>query len=180
MTSLKTLRRVFLVKCAESIPCPCCGEQLSVIGSRKRKCKSSDGQTKVLIIRRLRCTNCRRIHHELPDCLVPYKRYESASIEQVAAESSESSDIAADNATLYRLREWFDTMLPYLIGCLKSIAIRLGQDPVEEPSVPLLSAHQRIGLYVGEGSGWLKRIVRPVANSNLWVHTRSAFLSEGT
>ncbi|WP_242966792.1 DUF6431 domain-containing protein [Desulfosporosinus sp. FKA] len=31
----------------------------------------------------MRCVNCRRIHHELPDCLVPYKRYESTCIESV-------------------------------------------------------------------------------------------------
>ncbi|WP_350340495.1 DUF6431 domain-containing protein [Paenibacillus hexagrammi] len=24
------------------------------------------------------CTQCRKIHHELPDCIVPYKRYESS------------------------------------------------------------------------------------------------------
>ena len=83
IASLKTHILVFFVRCAESVPCLCCGEQLSVIGSRQRKYKNSDGETKVLIIRRLRCTHCRRIHHELPNCLVPYKRYESACIERV-------------------------------------------------------------------------------------------------
>lgn len=151
-----------------------------MIGSRKRTCKNSAGQTKVLVIRRLRCENCHRIHHELPDCLVPYKRYEAASIERVVVESSESTDVAADNATLYRLRKWFHKQLPYLLGCLRSIAISLGQDMADEPSVITLSAHQRIGLYVGNNPGWLARIVRPIANSNLWVHTRFTFLSEST
>jgi len=171
---------VFFVRCAESVPCPCCGEQLAVIGSRKRKYKNSDGQTKVLIIRRLRCTHCRRIHHELPDCLVPYKRYESACIESVILKVPGSLDVAADNATLYRIRMWFNTLLPYLLGCLNIIAIRLGQAPVEEQSVSSQSAHQRIGFYVGNASGWLARIVRPIANLNLWIHTRSVFLSAST
>ena len=174
---MKTLLLEFFVRCAESVPCPCCGEQLSVIGSRKRKCKNSSGQTKVLIIRRLRCVQCRRIHHELPDCIVPYKRYESSCIECAVLEGSGLSDVAADNATLYRLRVWFIIILPYFLSCLNAIAIRLGQDPVKEPSVPTLSAHQRIGLYVGHTSGWLARIVRPIVNTNSWVHTRSAFLS---
>jgi len=178
--SLKTHILVFFVRCAESIPCPCCGEQLCVIGSRKRKCKNSDGQTKVLIIRRLRCTHCRRIHHELPNCLVPYQRYESTCIESVVLKESGSPDVAADDATLYRMRVWFETLLPYLLGSLNAIAIRLGQPPVEEPSVPPLTAHQRIGLYVGHAPGWLAKLVRPIANLNLWVHTRSAFLSENT
>lgn len=134
----------------------------------------------MLVIRRLRCVECRRIHHEIPDCLVPYKRYESSSIESVVSKGSESSDVAADDATLYRMRVWFNTLLPYLLSCLNAIAIRLGQDPVEEPSVPTLSAHQRIGLYVGHTPGWPARIVRPIANANLWVHTRFAFLSVNT
>lgn len=179
MTSLRTLKWEFFVRCVEFVPCPCCGEHLSVIGSRKRKYKNSAGQTKVLIIRRLRCDNCKRIHHELPDCLVPYKRYESASIERVV-ESSESDDVAADDATMYRLRKWFHNQLPYLLGCLRSIAIRLSQNIADEPSVISLSAHQRIGHYVGNEPGWLARIVRPIANSNLWVHTRFTFMSENT
>ena len=134
----------------------------------------------MLVIRRLRCVNCQRIHHELPDCLVPYKRYESIAIESVVSEGSGLSDVAADNATMYRMRAWFNTMLPYLLSCLNSIAIRLGQDPVKEPSVPTLSAHQRIGLYVGHASRWLARIVRPIVNANLWVHTRLACLSANT
>ncbi|WP_307545897.1 DUF6431 domain-containing protein [Paenibacillus sp. V4I5] len=32
---------------------------------------------KLLVIRRLHCSQCLKIHHELPDCIVPYKRYES-------------------------------------------------------------------------------------------------------
>ena len=170
---------MFFVRCAESSPCPCCSEDLKVIASRKRKFKNSSGDTRVLIIRRLRCTNCKRIHHELPDCLVPYKRYESASIERMVTKI-ESPDVAADDATFYRLRKWFHRLLPYLIGCLRAIATQLGQIPVEEPFVPSRSAHQRIEHYVGNASGWLARIVRPIANSNLWVHTRSAFLSEST
>ena len=177
MSSLKTPKRVFFVRCAELSLCPCCGERLNVIGSRKRMCKNSSGQTTVLIIRRLRCSNCGRVHHELPDCLVPYKRYESLCIEQVVT-NSELSDVGADEATLYRLRKWFHRQLPYLLGCLRAIAIRLGQIPVEEPSVPSRSAHQRIGRYVGNAPGWLARLVRPIANSNLWLHTRSAWLSK--
>jgi len=169
-----------LVRCTELIPCPCCSSDLRVIGSRKRKSKVTGEETRILIIRRLRCKDCRKIHHELPDCLVPYKRYASVCIEQVLTEVESPSDLAADDVTLYRLKKWFHGILPYLIGCLRSIVIRLGQDPVKEPSVPSQSVHQRIGLYVGSKPGWLARIVRPIVNANLWVHTRSAFLSANT
>ncbi|MEW5785724.1 MAG: DUF6431 domain-containing protein, partial [Bacillota bacterium] len=48
-----------------------------MIGSRKRTFINEAGEREILIIRRLRCKNCKRVHHELPDIIVPYKRYNS-------------------------------------------------------------------------------------------------------
>jgi len=169
--------RAFWVRCAEVVPCPCCGETLAVMGSRLRKLAGADGEGRLLVIRRLRCRGCRKIHHELPDCIVPYKRYESACVEAVVAEPEAPSAIAVDDATLRRWRHWFRQQSAYLLGALRSIALRFHQDPAEEPSVPSQSAHQRIGQLVGHAPGWLGRMVRPVVNVHLWVHTRSAFLS---
>lgn len=166
----------FFVRCAEVVPSPCCGEALSVIGSRKQKLMSEGGDRRLLVIRRLRCSRCRKIHHELPDCVVPYKRYESACVEQVVS-GPESSTVAADDATLRRWRNWFQEQTTYLLGALRSIDIRFHQDPAEKSSAPSQSVHHPFGHYVGDAPGWLARIVRPVANSNLWLHTRSAFLS---
>ena len=152
------------VRCAELIPCPCCGNDLKVVGSRRRKFKTAC-QEKILIIRRLRCLGCSRIHHELPDCLVPYKRYAAEDIEQVLT-GAQPAELVADDSTLYRLKKWFNDRLVYLLGGLRSIAIRLGQDPVQEPSVLSQSVHQRIGHYVGNEPGWLARIVRAIVNAN--------------
>jgi hypothetical protein len=135
------------------------------------------GECRLLVIRRLRCSQCRQIHHELPDCVVPYKRYESACIEQVVSEPEALSTVEADDATLQRWKRWFREHNMYFLGCLRSIAIRFQQDPVEKLSIPSQSVHHRIGHYVGDAPGWLARVVRPVVNSNLWLHTRFAFLS---
>lgn len=110
---------------------------------------------------------------------MPYKRYESECVESVIT-SEELSDVnaAADNSTLHRWRSWFCSIAVYLQGCLESIAIRFQLDVVKERSAPSQSAHHRFGRYVGDAGGWLARIVRPIANSNLWIHTRSACLSE--
>ncbi|MCF8567984.1 DUF6431 domain-containing protein [Alicyclobacillus tolerans] len=62
----------------------------------------SSGKSVKLIIRRLQCRDCKKIHHELPDILVPYKRHESASIEQAMREVVPA--VAADESTLYRWR----------------------------------------------------------------------------
>jgi len=169
---------VFFVRCAEAVPCPCCGEKLVVIGSRKRKLATECGEQRMLIIRRLRCLQCRKIHHELPDCIVPYKRYESECFEQVVSESESPPSVAADDSTLRRWRRWYADQYTYLLGALRSIAIRFHQDPAEKSSVPSQSAHHGIGRCLASDSpGWLARIVRSVANANLWLHTRSAFLS---
>jgi hypothetical protein len=179
--TMRWLRRVpaFFVRCAEVVPCPCCGEKLVVIGSRQRKLATASGDQRVLIVRRLRCLQCCKIHHELPDCIVPYKRYESECLEQVVAEPT-SSSVAADDATLRRWRFWFADHRTYLLGALRSIAIRFHQDPAEKPSVPSQSAHHGIGRIMTDVPGWLARIVRSVTNANLWLHTRSAFLSAAT
>lgn len=164
----------FFVRGAEQIHCPCCSGQLKVVGSRRRKYVNSAGDTVVLVIRRLRCCDCRRIHHELPDILVPYRRYDSKSIE-AGLSGNRDLCVGADESTIRRWRKWFRDLAGYLLGCLASIRIRHAGISAEGVSSLPESALQRIQRYVGDAPGWLARVVRPVANSNLWVHTRSAF-----
>lgn len=155
-----------LVKSAEQVAAPCCGGCLSVVGSRPRVWFQSSGDKQRLIIRRLYCEACERIHHELPDILVPYKRYDAESIEAAVSEPSRT-DIAADESTLRRLTCWFLAWAVYAAGCLQSIAKRL-QLPVVEPSARPQSALSLLGRFVGDAAGWLKRAVRPIANANMW------------
>lgn len=158
---------MFFVRSAEKVPCPCCQGALGCIGSRRRTRIQASGEVSCLIIRRLHCGDCKRVHHELPDILVPYKRYDADSIERVVAGTG-ATDVAADDATLSRWRHWFSAWLVYALGCLASIAIRFNL-PVKDSSVPSPSALQAIGRFVGEAAGWLARVVRPIANSNRWV-----------
>jgi hypothetical protein len=128
------------------------------------------------MIRRLRCSPCNKIHHELPDLLVPFKRHESKSIEAAVSEDATLS-VAADESTIKRWKQWFSSMAHYFAGALFSIAIRYGIKYVEETSELPQSPLQRIWQHVGDASRWLARVVRPVVNANYWVQTRSAFLS---
>lgn len=170
----------FLVRGAGRIPSPCCGKSMSIIGTRDRKSKERSGETQVYNIRRLRCDQCGRIHHELPDFLVPYKRYESECIELVLTNPS-TRDVPADESTLFRWFEWFYRFVDYWFNCLISIMLRTDQEmsPLNLVSVNSETALQKIGQLVGNSPKWLKRIVRPIVNFNLWLQTRSAFLSEG-
>lgn len=176
MSSLKIQSAVFLVRSMEQVLCPCCGGDFMVIGSRRRKYIKGSGESCSLVIRRLRCRQCNRIHHELPDILVPYKRYDSESIEAVVTGSSALS-VAADESTIIRWRSWFQCHSTYFLGCLDSIAIRFFQS-TNEGAVDLpLSVLQKIWQHTSNAIGWLAKVVRPIANVNLWVHTRFAFLS---
>lgn len=166
---------MFFVRSAAQHICPVCEHDLFVIGSRRRIGRKPTGERVTYIIRRLRCMDCERIHHELPDLLLPYKRYETASLESVLSQG-QSSDVAADESTLYRWHVWFENCWRYWVNCLSTIAARSGI-PVEPMSVSSPSALQRIGHYVGQGVGWLARLVRPIVHSQLWIHTRFAFLS---
>jgi len=136
------------------------------MGSRRRVWYKSCGQRATLIIRRLLCESCGRIHHELPNLLVPYKRFGAESMEGVFSEPAQP-DVAADESTLYRWRNWFFAWVVYAAGCLQSIAICFNL-PVEDSSISADSALQSLGRFVGTTTGWLSRAVRPIVNMNRW------------
>jgi hypothetical protein len=49
----------------------------------------------------------------------------------------------------------------------------LSTEPCGEIVVSSQSVHHRIRYYVGDASGgWLTRVVRPIVNSNLWIHKK--------
>ncbi|WP_281250313.1 DUF6431 domain-containing protein [Virgibacillus siamensis] len=167
----------FFVRSAEINHCPCCEGPLIVAGSRRRVWYRHSGDKAKLIIRRLFCERCHKIHHELPDLLVPYKRYGTESIEQVL--DDQLIDVPADESTLGRWREWFRNWGPYAVGCFNSIIRRFQLDlPVGSTSDPPRTVLQRIGRNGESFVGWLAKVVRPIVNVHLWVQTRSAFLSK--
>ena len=167
---------MFFIKGAEQVPCPCCGGKLGIIGSRRRVSIDTDSNKKIYIIRRLGCTCCGRTHSELPDFIIPYKRHLSSTIETVIT-GDEQQTVIADETTRWRWRDWFISLATYFAGCLHSIAIRYNQETVKEPSDLSESALLRILGYVGNAPGWLDRMTKPLVNTNLWLHTRSAFIS---
>ena len=161
------------------MPCPCCnGGDFEVIGSRERKLRKDAGQIERYIIRRLRCLACRKIHHELPDFMIPYKRYDARTIEE-GIHPSEPLVLPVDESTLYRWRSWFNELVEYWLAICQSLLIQYAvTPPVNDMSSHSLPVHKRIGQWFGEGAGWLAKIVHPVANNHFWIHTRSACLSD--
>lgn len=169
----KTSGEIFSVVSEENVPCPCCTGKLFAIGSRIRKCVGSCAEKTNLRIRRLRCSCCQRIHHELPDLLVPYKRFCAVSVE-AALHGGFTAAVAADNSTISRWLCWFAIFCTYAAQCLSALAFRHQLFQREaEASGPV----SKLTRFVGDASGWLARVVQSIANANLWPYTRSAFLT---
>lgn len=157
---------VFKVRSFEIVPCPCCGGLLAVCGSRKRNLKKADGSEQVLSIRRLECELCGKIHHELPDMIVPYKRYEAEAVE--SALSGDGSNTAGtfpgEGNTLQRLKLWFLLLQEYFDEVLLSFTRQLClESKILLPLYPLKR----------QADGWLKCLVRLTVNAGLWLQTRS-------
>lgn len=108
-----------------------------------------------MIIRRLRCARCEKIHHELPDILVPYKRHCAETIEKII--TGKTAEVICEESTIRRIVTWWAVVLPYFINILNSLNAKF-KTTFEQSIAP-------------------REIIRAVVNAHLWVHTRSACLS---
>jgi hypothetical protein len=168
----KTNPDFFYVRSRETIPCPNCEERLKVIGSRKRGIIEYNGEKKILIIRRLRCLGCERVHHELPDLIVPYKRYSSETVEHIISSSNfESDDYSCELSTAVRLKIWFFLLREYFKNALISLTFLYDYDLELCNEIDCLIPYLDYSTGV---TGWLKKLVRFLVNSGRWLHTRSA------
>ncbi|QNU66246.1 hypothetical protein EHE19_015370 [Ruminiclostridium herbifermentans] len=152
--------QLFYVRGKEYVSCPSCGYGLRVVGSRKRKYINKDGDKITLVIRRLKCSNCKRIHHELPDILIPYKRYESCNIENVLTDLKNST-VAAEESTFYRWKKWYEYLSIRILNYFVSILSRLGKKYIIFVNINLMT-------YLKKYPKWLSRIVTQLVNFNLW------------
>ena len=114
---------------------------------RLRKIKKSDGGKEEFFIRRLYCEICDCIHHELPDFVIPYKRYDAETIEKII--SGNTDGLACDESTIRRILNWWSIVYPYFVGILASLNEKFK--------------------VIQEIAPTLKGIVRAVVNSNNWV-----------
>lgn len=141
---------------------------MKVIGSRERTLLANDGSEKILIIRRLRCKGCGRIHHELPDIVIPYKRYDAQTIENILSGKEEHlDDYPCELSTAKRLKLWFYLLRNYFESTLHALRFLFTGEGTIRLLLPLLPLS-------GHFTGWLKALVRYTVNSGRWVQTRSA------
>lgn len=87
--------------------CPKCRGVLVERDRRKRIIRYLGGKKNHIMIRRMYCPACRKIHTELPDILLPHKHYEAKAIESaVDGRLNEDDPETADGPTKPSIRLW--------------------------------------------------------------------------
>lgn len=110
----------------------------------------------------MKCQSCLKIHHELPDLIVPYKRYCAEIIVKTISDSSDGIDtFPGETSTLIRLRVWFKLLREYISRVREHYLLLF--------KIDLYSINLNT-------SGGLKIIVRILVNLNLWPQTRLALI----
>ena len=126
-----------------------------------------------LIIRRMKCDSCSRIHHELPDCIVPYKQYSSAVIEALLSlkgDDIKEATFPGESSSMYRIISWFSLLRLYFEGVLNSLKLQWKDDlEIQKDLASLLPL-----VATSLPAGWLKMLVRYAVNSGFWLQTHFA------
>jgi hypothetical protein len=120
----------------------------------------------------MRCLNnvCGKIHHELPDILVPYKIHAAEILEKIIVKDTQ--EVPLEESTIHRIRSWFYHRADALVGGLIGVYTVLNKGSGVDLSTLPRSILSRIHFFVDKSSGWLKRLVRILVNNNLWIHTQ--------
>lgn len=115
-------------------------------------------------LRRLYCKHCKKLHLELPDCLVPRKHYALEVIENVVDDVSTPEDETTETypveKTMARWKEWIAFNANQIDGWLRSIGYRfLGiGEVIFTASASLLDTLRK------DGAGWLAICERAIYN----------------
>ncbi|MGL4523734.1 MAG: DUF6431 domain-containing protein [Bacilli bacterium] len=160
----KTLENQIIVIKGIHLPlCPACEQRLKVIGTRQRVAYQAYGTREVYRIRRLRCAYCERIHHELPDFLVPYKRHVASTIEEVLVKGTTTS--ACDESTI---RRWLGWWLVFAHAIFQTLLRVLDDQKIDTAWVREKGAERLLEGGKGSPSALLSYVVHKVNFRNFW------------
>ena len=155
---------IFVISGTEFLTCPICGGKLSAYDRKVRKVRTKSGEIENLLLRRLRCKNCQRLHTELPDFLVPYKRYSRESIEDVL--SCNKVDIPNDDRTRSKIRKWYSRIRTFLDGIWQRLVNQKFASPQKIPALlELVTAAVNSGFWTTHPNGHVRSVLKPVASS---------------
>jgi len=149
---------LLVVRGLELLPCPVCEGELFCRGTCRRKTRSAYGETTLYQLRVLQCRHCGKTHRELPEPIVPHKRYDAEAIIQIRERPEE---VICEPNVRTRIMAWLAWFVEYANHIQQSQSLIL--------SAPLPKHSGEITVAV------LSRLVRIVANSQNWLHNRSVW-----
>lgn len=142
----------------EPLSCSFCdSSDLVRKGWRSRKLITLIGSRLLLLVQRVRCKSCGKIHHVLPDTVVPYKRFDAETVEAIIDGYPEKALCELDEQEIYRIKTWWVKMERYLLKKSSTIMNKL--------QIQICPKSK------------LVTIVRILANTHLWPGTRSVLLA---
>ena len=146
-------KQLSYVHADEMLNCPFCDcSKLIKKGWRKRKLYMLIGTLMIFMIRRMKCKTCCKIHHVLPNIIVPYKRYDAETIEKII--EGNSCETCCEESTTNRIKAWWADMRLYILMV-----------------APLIMEKYLIRVKL---ESKLTQTVRTLANTHFWPGTRSA------
>jgi len=145
--------------------CPVCQERLHYRDSRKRIRKKEGGMKDLLMVRRFHCNHCHSYHTELPDCLVPFKHYETEVISGVLDGVVSPDDLDSEDypsyPTMLRWLQWFNENLERIQGYLRDIGFNL----LHLGESILFSQDSLLEVIRNKYQNWLELILRLIYNT---------------
>lgn len=127
--------------------------------------KREGGERFMVRIRRFRCAGCRTLHNELPDCLLPYKHYQteviSGVLEGIVTPNDQDSEDYPCVNTFRLWILWFAQNFLLIEGLLRKALLEVcGRKNMPPPDISLVG-------YLKEKNplSWLERIVRTIYNT---------------
>ena len=159
---------IFFVISEEDTICPVCGSPLCKRDKKLRVHKEAGGKKSWFAINRLKCSNehCNRLHNELPDCLIPYKHYGTAIIEDVLDGVMGPDDLDTEDypceGTMNHWKWWFAHNEANINGQMKSMLHHLMDFDIKFlKSIESLLKELRERIC----PGWLRVVTRIIYNS---------------
>lgn len=142
----------------ERLYCPYCGQELFYRDSRLRIWRHCNKPADRILIHRMLCRTCNKLHTVLPDVLVPHKHYGASEIETVL-ESEVRIDEVSDS-TAARWQKWIEGNEAQIEGVLQSLKL-----DTEDMLPELRSNESLIARLKTIVRNWLSVVSRLVINS---------------
>ena len=152
-TEFSSFMNAYYVWADEALVCSFCGcDKVIMKGWRRRGSIDHLENSTVFLVRRVKCKGCSKIHHVLPDIIIPYKHHNAETVEMIIRERADET--FCNESEINRIKSWWVCMKLYVLDKANAVA-KIAKVQISSDSK-------------------LATIARTLANAHLWPRTRVA------